>query len=579
MTMLSPTATYHAELRQELGSVGRALSVQRGLVWIARGLAAGTVVVLGVVIWAWIRGTVDSLPIALLVAAPIAAGLTAGLGSLLIHHKTDDLARRVDRAAGLSERSTTALELGARGAEFPLALAQMRDAVEHLRRVDMLEAFPLRVPKNELMTAFFVVVIAAIVGLSPNPWLLRARASNPAITIAREQAQRVQRLADSIQPQSSPELDALRQLLAKGAKTIDAQSNQPDAALNAIQDLEDQVRQMSAGDDQLASALAAIASALASDPATQNLANAINTGDMRQISQAAKDLAQATASLSGQDQQRVAKVLRDAAGQASRSSPSVSGQLSDAADALQNAAASAMASAAAAADQSQSGQSGQSQAGDASAQAGDAAAASDALNQLSDNAAAAGERQRTASQLESSRNALERALGRTQSRSGSSSTSTGRSSSSSQADPSTNGGQNGDPSQTGAGSPGQGGDGMDSTGSGSPGGDQSSGGDNGQGGGYSSGGDNQTKADSSGSQLDTITSPQQVPSNSPFTPDQSSANPYLGDAGSGNAQTSQEAVQTTFSNKPTQGDDSSSIPLGLRDLVKDYFSSLDKKSP
>ena len=73
MTMLSPAATYHAELRQELGSVGRALSVQRGLVWLARGLAAGTVVVLGVVIWAWIRGTVASLPIAMLVAAPIAA--------------------------------------------------------------------------------------------------------------------------------------------------------------------------------------------------------------------------------------------------------------------------------------------------------------------------------------------------------------------------------------------------------------------------------------------------------------------------------------------------------------------------
>ncbi|HLZ27467.1 MAG TPA: hypothetical protein VKV73_09115 [Chloroflexota bacterium] len=575
MTMLSPTATYHAELRQELGSVGRALSIQRGLVWAARGLAAGTVVVLGLVIAAWIRGTVDSLPIVLLAAAPIAAGMLTGLGSLFIHHSTSELARRIDRVARLSERSTTALELGATGADFPLALAQMRDAVEHLKRVDLLEAFPLRVPKNELMTAFFVVVIAAIVGLSPNPWLLRARASNPAITIAREQAQRVQRLADSIQPQGSAEIEALRQLVNKGAKAIDAKSNEPDAALSALQDLEDQVRQMSAGDDQLASALAAIASALAADPATQNLANAINTGDMRQISQAAKDLAQASAGLSGQDQQRVAKVLRDAAGQAGRSSPSVSGELSQAADGLDNAAASAMAQAAAAGDQSQADQSGQAQQSGASAQTGNAA--SDALNQLSDNAAAAGERQRTASQLESSRNALERALGRTQSRSGS--TSPGRSASNGQGNQGSNG-QNGDPSQSSTGAQGQGGDGTDAnSGAGSPGGDQSTGGDNGQGGGYSTGGDNQTKADASGSQLDTITTPQQVPSNSPFTPDQSSANPYLGDAGNANAQASQESVQPSFSSKPTSGNDSSSIPLGLRDLVKDYFSSLDKKSP
>src|ERR1700694_1452483 len=232
MTMLSPSATYHAELRQELGSVGRALSVQRALVWMARGLAAGTVVVLGLVIAAWIRGTVDSQPIVLLVAAPIVGGLLTGVGSLFIRHNTSELARRVDRAARLSERSTTALELGARGAEFPLALAQMRDAVEHLKRVDLLEAFPLRVPKNELLTAFFLVVIAAIVGVSPNPWLLRARASNPAITIAREQAQRVQRLADSIQPQGLTELEALRQLVNKGARTIEARSNELDAALN-----------------------------------------------------------------------------------------------------------------------------------------------------------------------------------------------------------------------------------------------------------------------------------------------------------------------------------------------------------
>jgi hypothetical protein len=51
MTMLSPAATYHAELREQLGtSGGRALSIQRGLLWLARGLAAGTIVVLGLVV-------------------------------------------------------------------------------------------------------------------------------------------------------------------------------------------------------------------------------------------------------------------------------------------------------------------------------------------------------------------------------------------------------------------------------------------------------------------------------------------------------------------------------------------------
>src|SRR5436190_1681660 len=77
--------------------------------------------------------------------------------------------------------------------------------------------------------------------------------------------------------------------------------------------------------------------------------------------------------------------------------------------------------------------------------------------------------------------------------------------------------------------------------------------------------------------MDTITSPQQVPGYGGVSPDESAVNPYLGEAGDGTARASDEAVQPSFSRKPTQGNDNSSIPLGLRDLVKDYFSSLDQK--
>jgi hypothetical protein len=576
MTMLSPAATFHAELRQQLEQVGRAISVQRGLVWLARGLAAGSVVVLGLVIWAWTSDSVKTLPIPILVGVPIVAALLMSLGSLFVRHSSSDLARRIDRAARLHERSATALELGARGDEFPLAIAQMRDAVEHLKRVDMLEAFPLRAPRRELMATFFVVLVAAIVGISPNPWLLRARASNPSITIAREQAQRVQRLADSLPQNQSADVDALRQLISKGAKTMDARSNEPDAALNALQDLEEQVQQMSAGDDQLSAALAAVAGALAGDQATQPLADAINTGDMRQISQASKDLAQAMQSMSPQDQQRVAMVMKDAANRAGRVSQSTSSQLQNAADGLQAAAAAAAASQA---DPSQA----DGQQGDGS---NGAQAAADAMNQLSDSAAAADARQRAASQLESSRNALERALGRTQSRSGSNSNNGNANSRSaangqgSSADQSGSQGQDGQGQGQGQGQGNgdQAGGGTDPGGAGSQNGQAGDGNDTGQGGGYSTGGDpNSVNNGGSPSGLDAMFDPQQVPSSGQAAPNESSVNPYTSDAGSGDAQTAPESVQPAYSNQPTQGNDSGSIPLGLRDLVKDYFSSLDQK--
>lgn len=559
MTMLSPGATYHAELREQLSTVGRALTAQLAVLWLARGIAGGALVVLGLVIWSWLQqGSIALTPVPLLVAIPVGLGIVGALATLLVRQPFPELARRVDRAARLSERSTTALELGARGDDFPLALAQMRDAVEHLRRVDLLEAFPLKLPRTELMTAFFVVVIAGLVAVSPNPWLLRARAANPAITIAHEQAQRVQREADAIQTNGSPDLDALRTLLTRGARTVDARSNEPDAALNALQDLEDQVRQMSAGDDQVAAALAAIASALAADPATQSLSNAINTGDMRQIAQATRDLAQTTAGMSSPDQQRVSRVLRDASGRAARSSQSVASELSSAADAL---------------DASAGGDAG----GGAQTTSG-AAPARDALNNLANNASAVNQRQRAASQLESSRNALERALGRTQSRSGTS----GRSSSSSQNSGSRANQPSGEQSDSGAGQ-GLSGDGGSSAESGDRSGasspanaDQNGGGDRSGGSGYSTGGQNLNRTGPV-TTLDTITTPQQVPSAGEATPDQSSSNPYLGQAGTGSAQTQAQDVAPAYSNRPTTGNDSGSIPIGLRDLVKDYFSSLDQK--
>ena len=97
----------------------------------------------------------------------------------------------------------------------------------------------------------------------------------------------------------------------------------------------------------------------------------------------------------------------------------------------------------------------------------------------------------------------------------------------------------------------------------------------GDGSGYSTGGQNQNRTGVSN--LDTITRPEQVPGSGGFSPDESAQNPYLNDSAPGAANASDESVQPSFTRKPTQGNDSSSIPLGLRDLVKDYFSSLDQK--
>src|SRR5258707_5026246 len=99
MTMLSPAATYHAELREQLGSVGRALSVQRGLLWLARGLAAGTVAVLGLEVLAWIRDAVRAVPPLVPVGLPLPLSPAFAMGSQFIRHNTAHPAPRLGPAA------------------------------------------------------------------------------------------------------------------------------------------------------------------------------------------------------------------------------------------------------------------------------------------------------------------------------------------------------------------------------------------------------------------------------------------------------------------------------------------------
>jgi hypothetical protein len=567
MSLLNPSASYHVTLQEQLGLVGRALALQRALIWTSRGLMLGIAFDLALVLWAWTRDALGTLPIALFALPPVILAAIAGTTALFVRHSTPELARRVDRAAGLQERSVTALELGRRGDEHPLALAQMRDAVEHLRRIELLETFPLRAPRRELFVSAVLAALAVIFAVVPNPWLLTAKASNPSVTAAQEQAQKVDRMADALNTQQNPQLVPLQDLLKRGAQTMQTQSNQPDDVLSSLDDLQQAIQALSANDDQFSAALASIASALAADPSTQQLAAAINSGDLNQISRATRSLAQQTSQMDSQQRQQVAAVLRQAATNASQSSTDVAANLSAAADALQ------------AGQDGQTGQDAQNGQDGSQTGASSQTSAQQALNQLANSADAAAARQNASSQLQASQNALEHALGRAPSRSTSSGGGPGTGSTSAQQGQSN--GQSGQDGQDQAqGSGGQGGQDQ----SGDQGGQQGNGasgnsnGGNGQSGGsgYSTGGQNQNNTGNP-TNLDSVTRPEQVPSDGSVPPDTSSQDPYLGQAGKSDSTVGQEAVNPSYESKSTQGGNSGSIPIGLRDLVKDYFSSLDQK--
>lgn len=553
MSTFAPAAAYGAEVREQLDLLARALTLRRAVAWSSRGLVLGLLFNLVLAIWAWTRESQFQIPVLLWLSLPLVAAFLAALSATLTRQSPESLARRVDNAAGLQERTRTALELGASGAAHTLALAQLRDTVEHLRRLEPLEVFPLRAPRNELLLSTLVTAITVMVVFAPNPWAVRARAANPAISAARDQAERVERLAASVEAGDSLELDQLRDLLQKGARTIEQRSHEPESALGAVEDLEQAIREMSRGDDQLQSALAAIASAMAGDGTTSELAAAIQTGDLREISRATRRLAEEAEQLHGPARERIARTLRSAAASAGRTSPEVAGRLDEAASALAGGSDDEDATAGA-------GTRGQTtETGEAGSGARGGRSAREALNDLSTRAGAAAERQRAQSQLESSRNALERALGRTQSRAAAGQGRPGATQRNQRVGVAEDeqGSGSGELGEEGAASMGEFGENGDGLGTG----------------GIGSG----SQPRSGVSDIDAITRPEQLPGPRGTSPDEVTENPYLGIAESGQANAREEEVATQFSRRSTQGGESAAIPLGLRDLVKDYFSALEQK--
>lgn len=542
MSALAPSRSYHAQLRDQLGLFGRALTLQRAIRWATRAVLVGVGADAAGLGYLWVHAAARSLP-PLVWLLPPAILLLAGLvASTFVRTPPERMAAYLDRLAHLQERSVTALELGGRAADRPLQLAQMRDALEHIQRLEPVDLFPLRVPRREALAALLAAALAAGFFVAPVPRFSTAPSHGAASAAVAAQAQKLAAAADRVDPGQVPQLSALRQLLDKGAQTLSGETSDPLSASQSLRDVEQQLKQMAQGDQALSQALAAAADALAANPQSAQLSQAVRSGDMRQVAQAARQLGQQAGQLSPSQRAQLAATLQ-AAAKAAQGSPEAASDLSAAANALQ------------------SGANGAGQSGAAQASGG----AQQSLDQLASSADAAAARQDAANQLAQSQAAIQSALSQDQQGASSATTSSSARDSSASA---------GSQQSDGSGSSSSAAGGADQTGD-SASGSSSQGGGPGQGGqgnqpggsGYGTGTANH-QGDSS--RIDTVQS-QQRDTSGRTAPDTASTNPFLSGSGTGSSHAQEQNVSPSYSSGPTQGGGSDSIPLGLQDIVKSYF--------
>jgi hypothetical protein len=508
-------------LREGLNMISRVIKLQSAVIWFFRGVVLGLIADCALLVA--MRLSPIGVQLQWLVLPPAILGIVGLLAAFLWPIPVENIARRADSRLGLKERLITAIELQRSRDSHPLAGMQLHDAVEHVRHVEALDAFPVRLPMRELQFILGLAVVATLLVAAPNPMERAVREREQIQQAVRQEAERLNRLADQVAASNLDdpveELNQLEQELREGARLLTERSSSGEEAMAALSSIEQKILgSQGAGGDELDDALSSLAGSLALDQNTRPLATALARGDYKQSAEELKKLAERVPEMSAADRSRLARSMRTAGNRASRSNPALGRSLAQGGDALED----------------PNGD----PSGSLNETAGQLSAADGQLR-------ASGQRDRALSQLQQSRSAVSRALQAARGRQTPGMQAPGQR------------GATGEPSEYG----GSGGEFDDEMGGDMPGGSSAGTGP--------------------GSRSETVYDPlfstgreDFIPGGEGFDPGEVYAGSSMDDAYANDAQVGYSSVYANYQEKATQSLQNSYIPAGLKDLVKDYFSSL-----
>jgi len=326
-------------LARALGLYLRAYQLQAALGWGIRllGLGLGLDVTALAATRFWPSAALPGWTLALPPIVGIATGAILGLAR---RPRLSWLAGEVDRRLGLHERTITALELSGRPSNR-LAQEQLVDSIQHLRQSEPMEAFPFRAPRRELAAVVgLALLLVPLVLVGP---ISRSAPAGPRVDLlARGEAERIEALADEIGRdvalEDSPEANAqVAQLLREVAESMQDAVTDADRAMAQLGGAERRLGEMqSPRAFEAAAALSRIADALDRDVRTRPVAAALDRRDYRRAAEEMRQTASRAALSSAADRQAISQALRQASAAAQRYDQRLSEALREAAERSQS---------------------------------------------------------------------------------------------------------------------------------------------------------------------------------------------------------------------------------------------------
>lgn len=238
-------------------------------------------------------------------------GLAAGAAFLLSAFrapKDTHAALRVD-ALGLKERTVTALELV--GDQSAFAMLEKNDALEHLKSMDYRKRIPVRPSKKYMIICLILAAVLALAGFVPNPMAGRAEELHKIKARIAEQQKKADKLIQKVKnnpklsEEQKKELETKLTELKKELKTAKEEKEINKALGRAEKKLEYIKDKYAPGED-----LNKIAEALSKNESTKALAEMIKKGDAKAFKENIKKMAEELKKLTPEQKQKLAEELK-----------------------------------------------------------------------------------------------------------------------------------------------------------------------------------------------------------------------------------------------------------------------------
>lgn len=319
------------------------LRLIEALTWGAWGLVTGLALAL---ILALMARVVPLLMSTALIRWTALLALLGGAGgavaALLRPYSRHRLARMLDRRLALADRLTTALEIATHrlSPTPPMAAAQLADTQDAVTRADARTALPFRVPHRALLVALALATGLALSLSLPNPQeqvLLRRAAVQAAVEDQIERLETTRSQVAQSQALSEEEQEAILRALDEAIAALEEGEATPEDALAALSQAE---RELAPLQDpqagQAQEALEQAARALADSELTREIAEHLAQGDYAAAAEALATYAgEEGEALTREEALELARELAQAAEAVQEADPDMAEQLNAAAQAIE----------------------------------------------------------------------------------------------------------------------------------------------------------------------------------------------------------------------------------------------------